>query len=223
MKFSIRILSAFIVASSVFIFSCTKNVEEEIIDTHSLKELSERMERKVKWSQEIDGNLLTKKVEQIDGLASSVKTSVYNYNISRNQKKENPEGPYLETFTFLTLDGYDSSSLSFIKSVAKAVVSRKSLDSYLESNKRYEALVFDYYLERMNEGKKVAFADYLLGKPFVGEKVFECPVRFFYKDGYDKESYESKHVDVIFYLENIGGSYKVSQISFFKPLEEGEI
>ncbi len=202
-------------------FSCSNNNLVQEIEEDTLKHSAEKIERKIKWSTEIDANVLEEPIPSIQGLDKKLSTSVFSYNMSISKNQAVPLYPQLESFTSLDLSTYTEKSLSFINSFAKDLIAEKSLLSYMEEDKLYELKIFKYNIEKMTQGRTFpknmkTFSAYILGSAFLNENVFECPIRLFYSDTYLEGQYSSDHIDLLVYIEAKEKSFKIKQITFMK-------
>ncbi len=206
----------------IFICSCDNKLSFEEKELSTLKYSADKIERKFKWSNEIDGQILTDKIPDFSGLAKSAAKNVSSINVIAPEYKKDPVFPEVFSFSNLDLSNYTKNTLAFVKNFASDFINNKSLETYFSDGKLYELKIFKYNLEKINEGQKTAFADYLLGSPFANENIFECPVRFFYKDTYIEGQYGSKSLDLLLYLKIEDNVCKISQITFMEKEKVSE-
>lgn len=209
-----RILKLFSAAFLLSLFfPCSNPAQVSSVRTaETLRTVSDSMAQNVVWSEELQGDFLKQKVIGADGVSKSVKTTPYSAAVSSDRQKYPPLPPYIRGFASLDTSLYDTQALETLNAFCSALVSGEGADSFMAEGDVYSLVMFRYDLARLFEEETV-FSRYVIGKPFVQDGIYQCPVRFFTSQE-ESVSYLAPHTDVYIFLKKSEASWEVDQISF---------
>ncbi len=205
-------------ACAAFFASCKNAGETKLVYTESdtIKQAVLEKEQNITWTQELEGEVLTKKITRGSmQLGSDVAFNKELFKIASNQKKS----VYPEYFDFGSLD------TSLLQPKIKEKINQfcKKLSSVTSDassyfNKKY-IFNFVFFQNDLKEGWKTnfnqdfpksseestvqLFEKWIFGEPFIGDLIIQLPVRFYTNCGI---------IDVTIFL-NSGGNNDIYQIT----------
>ena len=190
---------------SIAALSCTQNTVSASEGYETLKEEAVQKESLLTWTQELEGTILTEKIQGADGLEKSLASSGSNIFASGSEAEYPPIYPQIEGFSSLDISAMEDSVRTLLKGFCNSIISKSDSDSFFKKDSLYTLVLFRYDLSFQYNTSYPAFKGFILGEPFINENVYQCPIRFTEKSG--------KHTDVCAYLEKEGGVYKISALT----------
>lgn len=205
---------------SFIFFSCKNSKKITGITEYNIKDYAMLLNESIDWTEEIDGEILTRDINYSDGFDQRLRLSINSYFLGGKELSFKEIKPSIPNFANLDISAYDKDVLDIVKSFCESIL--KSEDAYENFNQDFlhSYVVFDYNLKSLIKENGV-LVEYILGEPFVSEKVYQCPVRFFYEplnEKNDKYEYLDKfnlpYFDLLLYLDFLSSEWKISQIDF---------
>lgn len=198
------------------VLSCKNNPETKITytDVDTVKETIKNRENEIAWSKELESTRLTEKID------NGVKTK--DIKVTPNLMKiksgfQNPVYPEFEDFGKLDTRSLDNFTYNSINSLCKDLSENFycNVSSYISSKYMFNYVFFrndfiggweNVFNEKFpyskdeiennisTQEKEIPkiFETWIIGEPFIGEKIVQIPVRFYCKHG---------TVDVTLYIE----------------------
>lgn len=205
--FVLPVIFSFFITSFTFV-SCKENEDVVTYDIFTLREDAKILEETTDWVMEIEGEVLTRRIDRMDGIDTS-RTLLNIGSVIANKKNNGEEKvyPYLKGFSSLDLTSFSSSSDQKPRKLAedfcKAFCEKKNLDEFFDSdslfslvsfiddlNKKCSVKYFDVASEKNENidgtkepGKEVKKSEApvfssKIGSPVINEKYCFVPVRF---------------------------------------------
>ncbi len=201
-----------IVLLVVIFSSCSGKTQFYYKDNSSLKKESQDLESSVQWKTELEGDILSKKVEGCDGIASSVEVGPSNIFASGAENEYVLVYPRMEGLGLLDTSIFDGDAKSVVDGFCQALIDNESMESFIKRDNMYTLVMFLYDLES-RLGKNVSVNRFMIGEPFRNLNMCMCPVRFFRTESnseYFKKT--DSYFDVVIYLLKDDSTYKINQI-----------
>lgn len=179
---------------------------------YTIKDYITELDESISWSSELEGNILGKTFQEVDGIDSKADHTPYSY-LMKKTKKVKAVYPYVNDFTSLDISLYPESALTLIEGFCNGVLCEDNLEDFYDDSTMYDLALFLYDYEKLvSEGKK--YCDFVIGKPFISdyEDIFECPIRFYEDLSSNIVSYSRESMDLCLYLIKKNGTYKIQEI-----------
>lgn len=175
-------------------------------DTVNLKSIAISYEKKIDWSEELEKDRLEKKIDSVDGIEKSLKVTPLNILFSREEEFVEPLYPELSGLGKINISALTFEQYDILDKFCSAIVEEKNTETYISVNSFYTVVLFNYDIEQ----NSYKFSSYIAGEPFFeDEQNIECPVRFYFTDSTDNESFD---VNVFLKFEN--EKWVISQIVY---------
>ncbi|MBP5568065.1 MAG: hypothetical protein J6X54_02445 [Treponema sp.] len=208
------IFGVFLLSSLI---SCS-NVEQKLVmvqDDNTIRTLIKNKEEKINWTNDIDGEVLSKDITHNDYFSSRVSPSIEA--IASIPEYSEPVLPAINGFGLLDTSSIPYEYLSLVRKAADTIKQNpeKNLSSLFDSEYLFNYVFFIHDLKA--EWKKHFNVNYPYGKNlFTNYKIamqndsfdlMQIPVRFYCKEGY---------LDLIFDMSQNKKEIKIQQIEITK-------
>lgn len=141
--------ASFVFFLSNFTFvSCKENVPvEETGEIYTLREDAKILEATTEWAVELEGDVLTRRIDRIEGIDTSrTLLNVASAIAIKNSGKSEKVYPYLEGFSSLDLTSFNYSSeqdcRKLVDDFCKAFCEKKSLDEFFDKDSVFSLVSF---------------------------------------------------------------------------------
>ena len=204
---------------SILFYSCSNsssNLQDEYI---TLQSTAENFLESTDWTDEIEGNILTQVVENKFNYEKTIKVSPEVISVCMEDNK--PLYPSVNDFSSLDLSLFTLQQKNTVEEFCQCIVDGKAAENFMANSHVYALTLFLYDVQDItgmnyfaSGDEEKIFTGFLIGEPFVNENLVECPVRFFYTNGYEEDNYSSPSLDVLLFLSKNSSEWKILQFEF---------
>ncbi|MGN0739196.1 MAG: hypothetical protein ACI4LX_03390 [Treponema sp.] len=193
---------AAVIFSVIFLFfSCSTEINNQAMaGEENLKSITAQKEKTVQWTQELEKNRLSQKIDSIEYVNQFLKLNPPTMTAFEAGMSRPIVYPELDGFASLDISDVDANIIFLINNFCRNLAKETECDSFMNSESVFSLALFLY--DAKNYGFSFKNTKWLIGKAFVLENGFEVPVRFVN---------ENKKLDVHFYLKDVHNAGDVSQ------------
>lgn len=194
-------VSAIVFSIMFLFFSCSTEINNQVMTGEdNLKSIAAQKEKTVQWTQELEKNRLSQKIDSIEYINQFLRLNPPTMTAFEAGMSRTVIYPELDGFASLDISDVDANIISLINSFCKSLANETECDSFMNSESIFSLALFLYDAE--NYGFDFKNTKWLIGKAFVLENAFEIPVRFVNMN---------KKLDVHFYVKDISDADDVGQ------------
>lgn len=160
--------------AAVFAACSNSSGTDKYFHTDNLKKEAESVRESLQWTQEIEKNRLTQKIDSNDYISSSIKltpNSMIAYEAGKNHPVVYPE---LDDLGSLDISDLDANIISLISDFCQSYVNEKECETFFVEDQIYPLVLFMYDAKDFVKTN----ARWLMGKAFVTDNAIQVPVRF---------------------------------------------
>ena len=203
----------FVFFAAVLFFSCSNehSAESFFDETSTLKFQADKIINETSWTEEIEGDKLSKEISVVPGILKSVKLSPAAV-LSAVHDESAQIFPYIEGFALLDSSLLPDEMQKILLDFCKAVSLGENADNYMAKNCLYSLAIFNSDFNKIaqksfKKTKSGYFSSFLFGEPFIDGTNYQVPVRL---------CSASAFLDLNVFLLLETPSWKIDQIQIVK-------
>lgn len=175
----INFVKCFLSFSFIFIMlnSCNNANQNQIqIDEHNLKQIVDKKNENISWTQELEKSRLSQRIDKLDYINSSLQLTPNTMVAFESSLSRLPVYPSLDNFGSLDISDIDENALYVVNQFCSKINDKESCQNLMNKNSIFALTLFLYDTSEINFN----FSNYtwLIGQPFISENNLSIPVRF---------------------------------------------
>ena len=204
---------------TILFASCSSHVVSDGTDNSTLKFTAAALDDSTEWTETIEAATDRSELSMYRGLSKNVGISPELVALSMAANEMRPLYPKITEGFSLDVSLLDPLCLECIENFCSSLEEGGKGESYFNESSIYSLVMFFYDYARLHGDEKIVW--HVVGEPFCGENLVQCPVRLFFQGEGDggRKSYSRNYCDIMVCARKFDSGYKLISVEMLQPVE----